>query len=184
MEEIEGTSRQDKAKIYEKRVENIMNASQTHLVVATLLVTVTFAAGFTLPGGFDSDPNSTNKGTAILIRNTAFCAFVVTDAIAFSCSAGTMFIYYVMADTRRSSKNYTEMYPLLWKLYNDAIFLQGMAMFVVVIAFVSGMYATLAHSAALAISVCIIGCTSFLIYFWVYFRGVQNLVRTEQSGET
>ncbi|MCD7464976.1 hypothetical protein HAX54_000327 [Datura stramonium] len=137
MDAIEGTSRQDKDKADDKRVETIMKAAQTHLVVATLLVTVTFAAGFTLPGGFDSDTKSPNKGTAVLIRNAAFCAFVVTDAIAFACSAGTMFMYFVMAEVRRDPKSYGQVYPLILDLYNDAVNLQGLAMYVVVIAFVT-----------------------------------------------
>ncbi|PHU08790.1 hypothetical protein BC332_20650 [Capsicum chinense] len=171
------------AKADEKRVENIMKAAQIHLVVSTLLVTVTFAAGFTLPGGFDNDPNSSYKGTAILIKNAAFGAFVVTDAIAFACSAGTMFMYFIMAEEIRASKSYGQVYPLIWKLYNDALTLQLLAMFVVVIAFVTGMYATLSRSAALASIVCVIGCTSFLVYFWVYIRAIKNDMKNEQSGE-
>ncbi|KAG5607895.1 hypothetical protein H5410_029387 [Solanum commersonii] len=72
-----------------------------HLVVATLLVTVTFAAGFTLPGGFESDKDSHDKGMAILTKKSAFCAFVVTDAIAFVCSAGAVFSYFVTAMIHR-----------------------------------------------------------------------------------
>ncbi|KAM3268578.1 hypothetical protein P3S67_031519 [Capsicum chacoense] len=49
-------------------IKGILSAAQMQLVVATILVTVTFAAGFTLPGGFESDDNSPNKGMAILIR--------------------------------------------------------------------------------------------------------------------
>ncbi|KAM3236595.1 hypothetical protein P3L10_016632 [Capsicum annuum] len=73
---------------HETKVKDIMNAAQIHLVVATLLVTVTFAAGFTLPGGFESERDSLNKGMAILTKKSLFRAFVITDAIAFVCSAG------------------------------------------------------------------------------------------------
>ncbi|KAH0673571.1 hypothetical protein KY284_024658 [Solanum tuberosum] len=78
-------------------IKRIRDAAQTHIVVAALLVTVTFAAGFTLPGGFESDKDSLDKGMAILTKKSAFCAFVVTDAIAFVCSAGAVFSYFVMA---------------------------------------------------------------------------------------
>ncbi|KAM3268281.1 hypothetical protein P3S67_031222 [Capsicum chacoense] len=61
---------------------------------------VTFAAGITLPGGFESDPDSHNQGMAILIRKTAFRAFVVSDVIAFTCSVIAIFIYFFMADVR------------------------------------------------------------------------------------
>ncbi|PHT87333.1 hypothetical protein T459_09439 [Capsicum annuum] len=59
-------------------VEIIMKAAQIHVVVATLIMTITFATGITLPGGFESDSNSPNQGMEILIRKTTFRAFVVS----------------------------------------------------------------------------------------------------------
>ncbi|PHU18468.1 hypothetical protein BC332_14163 [Capsicum chinense] len=87
----------NQAKERDINIKGILSAAQIQLVVATLLVTVTFAAGFTLPGGFESHNNRPNKGMAILIRKTALCLFVITDSIAFACSAGAIFIYFHMA---------------------------------------------------------------------------------------
>ncbi|KAM3345492.1 hypothetical protein P3S68_025201 [Capsicum galapagoense] len=78
-----------------------MKVAQFHIVVATLIMTVTFAAGITLPGGFESDPDSSNQGMEILIRKTSFRAFVVSDAIAFIFSVVSIFIYFLMADESR-----------------------------------------------------------------------------------
>ncbi|PHT48786.1 hypothetical protein CQW23_12994, partial [Capsicum baccatum] len=78
-------------------IEIIMKSAQFHIVVATLMMTITLAAGITLPGGFESDPDSPNKGMAILIRKTTFRAFVISDAIAFTFSAVAIFIYFIMA---------------------------------------------------------------------------------------
>lgn len=80
----------------EKMKDKVMTVAQTHLVVATLIVTITFAAGFTLPGGFDSNPGP-NQGMAILIRKAAFKVFVYMDTIAFVCSTGVVFSYFTMA---------------------------------------------------------------------------------------
>ncbi|PHT49219.1 hypothetical protein CQW23_13427 [Capsicum baccatum] len=50
-----------------------------------------------------------------------------------------------------------------------------MAISVVVIAFVTGMYATLAHSVGLAVTVCAIGCISFIMglacFRWLWVDG-------------
>ncbi|CAN4094220.1 unnamed protein product [Withania somnifera] len=160
-QEDEVESRENKAKKDKKsKLEDIMAATQIHLVVATLLVTVTFAAGFTLPGGFESDLNSPNKGMAILTKKTAFRAFVVSDAIAFTCSAGAVFSYFFIAVNAAATKKIKIIRPL----FAIASFLQIFAMSAVVIAFVTGMYATLANSAGLAATVCVIGCASFLVY--------------------
>ncbi|KAM3236409.1 hypothetical protein P3L10_016446 [Capsicum annuum] len=77
----------DKAKkAYQTAVEGIMKVAQIHIVVATLIMTVTFVAGITLPRGFERDPDSSNQWMEILTRKTAFRSFVVSHAIAFTCS--------------------------------------------------------------------------------------------------
>ncbi|XP_047268831.1 ankyrin repeat-containing protein ITN1 isoform X4 [Capsicum annuum] len=156
----------DKAKkAYQTAVEGIMKVAQIHIVVATLIMTVTFAAGITLPGGFESDPDSHNNGMAILTRKTAFRAFVVSDAIAFTCSAVPIFIYFVMANVSTKLKHKD-----IEKLCNRAIIFLCMSMLAVVIAFATGMFATLSHSLGLAITVCFIGCLSILLYFFAIIR--------------
>ncbi|KAM3236422.1 hypothetical protein P3L10_016459 [Capsicum annuum] len=155
----ESNDQEDKAKRDERMVENIMKAAQIHLVVASLLMTVTFTAGFTLPGGFESDTNSPNKGMAILLRRTAFHAFVISDVIAFACSAAAVFGYFLMA-TKSISSATTELKAII-RLYNMAILLQLLAMTAFVVAFSTGLYVTLAHSVGLAVTVCVIGAISF-----------------------
>ncbi|KAM3268226.1 hypothetical protein P3S67_031167 [Capsicum chacoense] len=127
----------DKAnKADQTEVESIMKSAQLHIVVATLIMTVTFAAGITLPGGFESDPDSHNQGMAILIRKTAFRAFVVSDAIAFTFSAVAIFIYFLMADESRPPPHL----KLVHKLYDLAGICQCLSMLAVVVAFATGIY--------------------------------------------
>ncbi|KAF3660089.1 hypothetical protein FXO37_13665 [Capsicum annuum] len=162
----------NQAKERDINIKGILSAAQMQLVVATLLVTVTFAAGFTLPGGFESDDNSPNKGMAILIRKSAFRAFVLPDAIAFACSAGAIFSYFYMATNPRLM-SYQDL-GYLWSLSKVGARSQLVAMSAVVIAFVTGMYATLAHSVGLAVTVCAIGCISFIMYVWAVLRPLLN----------
>ncbi|PHU18422.1 hypothetical protein BC332_14117 [Capsicum chinense] len=108
-------------------LKDIMEAAQMHLVVATLLGTVTFAA----------------------------------DTIAFTCSAGAVFSYFYIAISAATAKRL----KLITVRFKIAILLQRLAMSAVVIAFVTGMYATLAHSVGLAVTVCVIGCISFPLFY-------------------
>ncbi|KAL0712684.1 hypothetical protein Bca4012_019662 [Brassica carinata] len=50
------------------------------LLVAALVATITFAAGFTMPGGFNS------SGMAVLIDDRTFSNFLVCDTLAMQCS--------------------------------------------------------------------------------------------------
>ncbi|KAM3247094.1 hypothetical protein P3L10_008861 [Capsicum annuum] len=141
----------DKAKkAYQTEVESIMKAAQIHVVVATLIMTVTFVAGITLPRGFESDSDNPNQGMAILIRNTTFHAFVVFDVIAFIFSVVSIFVYFLVADTKRDPQSK----KIAKKIYDLAGIFQCLT---VVIAFATGIFATLSHSLGLTITICSIG---------------------------
>ncbi|XP_039156137.1 protein ACCELERATED CELL DEATH 6-like [Eucalyptus grandis] len=58
------------------------------LVVATLVATVTFAAGFAVPGGFDSSDKTPKNdlGMATMLDKRMFQAFVIRNTIAMFCS--------------------------------------------------------------------------------------------------
>ncbi|KAF3457878.1 hypothetical protein FNV43_RR02538 [Rhamnella rubrinervis] len=70
------------------------NAKEATLAVAALIATVTFAAGFTLPGGYVSNKGM-DQGTAVVKKNTAFEAFVITDTIALVLSTAAVFTCYM-----------------------------------------------------------------------------------------
>ncbi|CAN4105769.1 unnamed protein product [Withania somnifera] len=158
-----------------KSRKNITTAFQIHLVVAALIMTVTFTAGFAVPGGFDSDTDSPNKGMAILLRRRAFRAFIVTNAIAFTCSAAAVFTYFIMGATVTYEAGSLDELLVTLRLYKVATSCSFVAMSSVVVAFVTGMYATLAHSVGLASTVCVIGCISFLLYMLVILVWLERL---------
>ncbi|KAG4390422.1 hypothetical protein GLYMA_06G294400v4 [Glycine max] len=60
----------------------------TFLVVATLMVTVTFAAAFTVPGGVygPDDPNPKNRGVAVLAEKPFFWVFTTFNMTAMYSS--------------------------------------------------------------------------------------------------
>ncbi|KAM3345261.1 hypothetical protein P3S68_024970 [Capsicum galapagoense] len=125
----------DKAKKVDKTViESIMKVAQIHVVVATLIMIVTFAAGITLLGGFESDSNSHNQGMAVLIRKIAFSAFVFSNAIAFTFSSVAIFIYFLVEDESRNPQHK----KIVRKIYDLADICQCLSLLAVVIAFTTG----------------------------------------------
>ncbi|KAM3236402.1 hypothetical protein P3L10_016439 [Capsicum annuum] len=159
---------QDKAKKKDQaEIESIMKIAQIHIVVATLIMTVTFTARIALPGGFESNPDISNQGMAILTRKTAFRAFVVSDAISFTCSAISIFIYFLMENVSRRTYNK----KLIQSLCDLTCIFLYLSMLSVLITFATGMFATLSHSLGLAVTVCFIGCLSILLYFLVVIYG-------------
>ncbi|CAK7338357.1 unnamed protein product [Dovyalis caffra] len=67
------------------RTQTYKRMGHTLLMVATLIATVTFAAAFTLPGGFDNNLGP-RQGVALLDSSKALKWFIITDAIAMTSS--------------------------------------------------------------------------------------------------
>ncbi|KAI7979515.1 Ankyrin repeat-containing protein ITN1 [Camellia lanceoleosa] len=145
---------------------DIRKEGDTLLLVATLVATVTFAAGFTMPGGYNSN-DGPNQGMAVLTREAAFKAFVVTDSIAMIFSTCAVLIHFLLADYEDQTK--------LLRRYEVATYLLMIATGAMVLAFITGICAVLPHSSSLAIPICIIGCFPFVIYYWL-FKDIFDMV--------
>ncbi|XP_056173322.1 ankyrin repeat-containing protein At5g02620-like [Syzygium oleosum] len=143
-------------------------------VVATLLVTITFAAAFTLPGGLIDDDSGAHppqpspsynfhnsRGHAILICQPAFKVFILADVLAVSASLMVLFILIsaMLADQTVSKRAIVYSKKLLYLSLGGTL-----------VAFVMGLYSVISTNVEwLAVAVCVIGSTvPFLIkYFQV-----------------
>lgn len=65
-------------------MDNYKERVNTLLLVATLIATVTFAAGFTVPGGYNSSDR--DLGMATMLRDKGFHVFIFCDTIAMYSS--------------------------------------------------------------------------------------------------
>uniref|UniRef100_A0A6J0PCY8 Protein ACCELERATED CELL DEATH 6-like n=1 Tax=Elaeis guineensis var. tenera TaxID=51953 RepID=A0A6J0PCY8_ELAGV len=62
------------------------------VVVSVLVATVTFAAAFTVPGGYIADDHP-GRGTAVLAKDRAFNWFLASDFFAFVSSTTATFLF-------------------------------------------------------------------------------------------
>ncbi|GAY63534.1 hypothetical protein CUMW_226370 [Citrus unshiu] len=149
-------------KYLDENVFGVEKASEYHLVVAALIATVTFAAAFTLPGGYKSDTDDgPNRGTAILNKNVAFQAFVISDAIAMVLSLSAVLVHFILS---------LKLFEKFIFLFSFSLWFTLVAMAAMIIAFVTGTYAVLAPSLGLAIVTCIIGLTFFFLVIFMFYK--------------
>ncbi|KAJ3686505.1 hypothetical protein LUZ61_015669 [Rhynchospora tenuis] len=83
-----------KKKIKKQAIEEVKSLTNRYTsnisLVAALLATVTFAAAFTLPGGFDNTPS--DAGLPILAKKAAFQVFLISESIAMCSSLAVAFL--------------------------------------------------------------------------------------------
>ncbi|PPD70421.1 hypothetical protein GOBAR_DD32694 [Gossypium barbadense] len=140
--------------------DQLHTIASINLLVTTLIATISFAAGFTMPGGYKSD--GPGEGMAILSRKLAFRVFVIANALAFCFSSTSMFLHYCKSFVEKLDAHAFYMYI--------TSLLTSYGITAMVIAFVSGTYAALSDSPGLAKAVLSIGCSFFGLQLLVYFK--------------
>ncbi|XP_077220305.1 protein ACCELERATED CELL DEATH 6-like [Tasmannia lanceolata] len=135
---------------------DLKSMANTLSLVATLLATVTFAAAFTMPGGYKND--GPDEGMAVFVRSVALKVFVLSDTVAMCSSITVAFL-------------------LVWGMLGDPGFLRGivgccvkllwMALFGTMITFMTGVYLVISKDSLwVAIVVCVMSCmVPFLVYY-------------------
>ncbi|KAL7177774.1 hypothetical protein ACSBR2_031020 [Camellia fascicularis] len=119
-----------------------------------LITTVTVAAGFTMPGGYNGN-GGPEQGMPVLLRVAAFKAFVITNTIAMICSISAGFLYASASFYNELKKQEHRHLITFWLI--------SVAMGAMVVAFITGTYSVLSHSLGIAIIACIVGSFSFFI---------------------
>lgn len=110
------------------------DAVNTLILVATLVATMTFTAGFTLPGGYNG--SNPYLGLASLAEKTSFQVFLVCDTLAMYSSIITIvaLLWAQLGDL-----------SLLLTAFNIALPFLGLALTSMSIAFMAGTYAAVSH---------------------------------------
>lgn len=135
-----------------KFINERMNSARVEIIIAILIATITFAAAFTLPSGYDDNPVP-NQGMPILLKKSAF---VITDTIAFVCSLASLFAYFYMGVEDE----------LICQRDKVILKLGHLALFFFLFcgsfdSFITGLCAALKNSTALGVAVCLLGIIFF-----------------------
>ena len=140
--------------------------SESTVLVATLIATVTFAASFTVPGGYKSQ-DGVDEGSAVLSKKTSFEIFLIANSAAFGLSLASVFSHFTASKMILDfihRKKFVARAP-------DSISYSTTAM---LLAFILGNYTVVPHN---------MGITVAVIVCWCFFSSyITSLLRTLKSS--
>lgn len=144
---------------------------QAFLIVAALLMTVSFAAAFTVPGGVYSsdDPNPKIRGTAVLARKPLFVIFTIFNIITM-CSSAMACALLSVGMVLQSELTPTIQFSLVCLLY---------AFFAAPVAFIAAVVLVVANNRLLTIVTSVIGC---LLTFYTVLLMLLSLLVSPLDG--
>ncbi|KAJ7975801.1 Ankyrin repeat-containing protein [Quillaja saponaria] len=145
-----GNSEEAEINFMYERFKDISNIS---ILTATIIATVTFAAGFTMPSGYKNE-DGTGQSMAVLSRRVAIIAFVIANTLAFCCSTASLLIHFWASLEKHHGTNVYFIKRARTFTYCSIISM--------VAAFISGTNVVLDGSSGLAIASLVI-CCSFLV---------------------
>lgn len=130
-------------------IEWYKDKESTLLVVATLVATVTFAAGFTLPGGYQSE------GMPTFVRQKKFEEFLWWDTMAMVFSTVAVIVLVWVQFVRHLLPTFL--------LLHFAQILNILGLECMLVAFISGLHCTLVDNQNLSKNISRVGYTSYFI---------------------
>lgn len=133
----------------------LKEAAQSRLVVAALIATVSFTAGFTLPGGFDQNIGD-DMGMAVLKGRTAFKICLISNAVAFMSSTIAILLYFVLVTTGSTW--------FIRVLSSHGLILNTFSLGALMVAFTTGVSVVVSANLALVIVLWV-----FSTFFFVYY---------------
>lgn len=164
-----------------KEEKRISDSTQTIGVVSALLVTISFAVAFTIPGGYrtDDDPKVDNikGGMPVLVTSHSLQAFIIANNLALLCSAmATISLMYAGVTTVDIS--------MRMKAFVMSIFFLNSSARTLAAAFALGMYATLVPAAGAAVTLTVVGATITLldVAWFTYMTSKDQLVLRKRMG--
>ncbi|XP_049384335.1 ankyrin repeat-containing protein ITN1-like [Solanum stenotomum] len=136
------------------------------MIVATLIATMVFAAGFTVPGG-----NNGNNGIPVLLKFNGFVVFVISDAVALFSSIISIIMFLSILTSRYAEDDFLVSLPAKLFFGLTALFVSIVSM---LLAFTATFFLVYSNhtgwepkliAACAGIPVALFGCLQYKLWF-------------------
>lgn len=141
------------------------NTADSCMLIATILLTVVFAAAFTVPGG-----NNGETGIPIHLRSKWFTCFVVTEAVALLGSACSIVTFWAIMTSNFEEDEFMMMLPNQFMI---GLYCLLLALVHTITALVAAYFVVFVEErAALVISIIVLVYFALIFPIWYHFNRV------------
>ncbi|GKU91058.1 hypothetical protein SLEP1_g4982 [Rubroshorea leprosula] len=145
-----------------KEAEDWMKGlANSYIIVGALIVTIMFAAAFTLPGG-----NDENKGFPIFKNKAAFLVYIISDAISLFAAAASVIIFLGFLTSRYNMEDFQTSIPKKLMAGLSTLFVSLAAM---MIAFCSAIFLMLENRWWIIIPSVLLAGIPVSLFAWLQF---------------
>ncbi|KAK7846736.1 ankyrin repeat-containing protein itn1 [Quercus suber] len=156
---------------YSNRSSNrFLEASETNMLVATLIATVSFTAAFTVPGGYNQN-GSVQEGLAVVRKTSAFRVFLIANTLAFTFTLSTTSVYlHFLASATDEDVAFHK------KVARRTAFLTNWSSGTLLVAFIAGTYSMVPHSLGITVAVLLCCCFLSSLFFPLSIKRKDELI--------
>ncbi|KAB2610458.1 hypothetical protein D8674_018490 [Pyrus ussuriensis x Pyrus communis] len=148
-----------------KEAEKSMKETATACtVVGALIITIMFAAAFTVPGENDKNDEKTDLPT--FLTNKVFTTFIVSEAISFFSSTTSVIMFLGILTSRYSEDDFYKALPTKMIIGLFTLFLSFAAMMIV---FSCGLYIMLEGKSSIVIPSILLASVPVTSFIWMQF---------------
>ncbi|KAM0954936.1 hypothetical protein TB2_023033 [Malus domestica] len=154
--------------LHEKGEKWMKDTASSYIIFSALIITIMFAAAFTVPGG-----NNQETGFPIFLNEKLFMAFVVSDVISLFSSVTSTLMFLSILTSRYAEDDFLKSLPTKMIIGLSTLFISVTTMMV---AFYSAICLMLRDRSWIIIPIIQLACASVFFFVWMQFPLLLEIV--------
>ncbi|KAM0958045.1 hypothetical protein EV1_023147 [Malus domestica] len=147
--------------LHEKGEKWMKDTASSYIIVSALIITIMFAATFTVPGG-----NNQETGFPIFLNEKLFMIFVVSDAISLFSSVTSALMFLSILTSRYAEDDFLKSLPTKMIIGLSTLFISVATMMV---AFSSAIFLMLRDKSSISTPIIFLAGVPVILFVWMQF---------------
>ncbi|KAM1491319.1 hypothetical protein PS1_023788 [Malus domestica] len=160
--------------LHEKGEKWMKDTASSYIIVSALIITIMFAAAFTVPGG-----NNQETGLPIFLNEKLFMVFVVSDAISLFSSVTSALMFLSILTSRYAEDDFLKSLPTKMIIGLSTLFI---SVATVMVAFFSAIFLMLRDKSSISTPIIFLAGVPIILFVWMQFPLLREIFVSTYGG--